>query len=218
MNEKETAKQRLINATLELICQGKKPSEITVADITEKAGVGNGMVNYHFQSKENLMRTTVKRVIVCTKKNLPDKLKSFTNASAEERLSIILKESTDFFAENPEICKIAILDNLSDDDTTIHLLSDVEVFNDCLIELYNKDKYKIWTKNYIIASFFNYIFLKAEAIKKETGFDFYNKNQRYEAVDNFIKDLLNCCNSNNSCDNSINNCFNTNNKVKLNCD
>jgi AcrR family transcriptional regulator len=193
--EKDTAKQRLINVTLELICQGKKPSEITVADITEKAGVGNGMVNYHFQSKDNLMRTTVKRVMVCAKNTLPNKLKPYVNSSAEERLSIILKEFIDFFADNPEISKIAVLDNLSNDDSTIHLLSDVSVFNDCLIELYNNDKYKIWIKNYIIASFFNYIFLKAEAIKKETGFDFYDKNQRYEAVDNFIKDLLNCCNS-----------------------
>lgn len=197
MNEKDTAKQRLINVTLELICQGKKPSEITVADITEKAGVGNGMVNYHFQSKDNLMRTTVKEVMVCAKKALPDKLKPYANASAEQRLSIILNESIDFFAENPEISKIAILDNLSNDDDTIHLLSDVSVFNDCLNELYDNDKYKIWIKNYIIASFFNYIFLKAEAIKKETGFDFYNKIQRGEAVDNFVKDLLHCCNFNN---------------------
>jgi len=204
MTEKDTAKQRLINVTLELICQGKKPSEITVADITEKAGVGNGMVNYHFQSKDNLMRTTVKRVIICAKKALPDKLKPYVGAPAEERLAFILKESTNFFAENPEICKIAILDNLSNDDDTIHLLSDVGVFNDCLIDLYHNDKYKIWIKNYIIASFFNYIFLKSEAIRKETGFDFYDKNQRDEAVDNFIKDLLYCCNSNN--------------KEKINCD
>ncbi|MHB8065588.1 MAG: TetR/AcrR family transcriptional regulator [Ruminiclostridium sp.] len=204
MNEKDTAKQRLINVTLELICQGKKPSEITVADITEKAGVGNGMVNYHFQSKDNLMRTTVKRVMVCAKNALPDKLKPYTKASAEERLSIILKESTNFFAENPEICKIAVLDNLSNDDAAIHLLSDVAVFNECLMELYNNDKYKIWIKNYIIASFFNYIFLKAEAIKKETGFDFYDKKQRDEAVDNFIKDLLYCCVSDK--------------KEKINCD
>ena len=98
---KKIAKQRLINVTLELICQGKKPSEITVAHITEKAGVGNGMVNYHFQSKDNLMRTTVKRVMVCAKNALPDKIKSSVSASAEERLSIILKESTDFFALQP---------------------------------------------------------------------------------------------------------------------
>jgi len=189
MSEKETTKQRMVNATIELICQGKKPSEITVADITEKAGVGNGMVNYHFQSKDNLMRTAVKRVTVCAKKTLPEKLKPFENAPAEERLAVILKEVTDFFAQNAEISRIAILDNLENDDGVPHLFSDVEVFNDCLKELYNDDMQRIWIKNHIISGFLNYIFLKANIIKMETAFDFYDKSQRDQVVDNFIRDL-----------------------------
>lgn len=192
MNEQDTAKQRLINVTIELICQGKKPSEITVADITEKAGVGNGMVNYHFQSKDNLIRTAVKRVTICAKNSFPEKLESINSTTARERLIFILKETTDFFAENPEICKIAVLDNLLNDDETLHLLSDLDAYNDCLSEHYNNNKHEIWIKNYIIASFFNYIFLKADAIRKDTGFDFYNKSQRHKAIDNFINDLLNC--------------------------
>lgn len=190
MSEKETTKQRMVNATIELICQGKKPSEITVADITEKAGVGNGMVNYHFQSKDNLMRTAVKRVTACAKKALPEKLKPFENASAEERLAVILREVTDFFAQNAEISKIAILDNLENDDGAPHLFSDVEVINDCLKELCNDDIQRIWIKNYIIAEFLNYILLKANIIKMETAFDFYDKPQRDQVVDKFIRDLF----------------------------
>lgn len=190
MSEKETTKQRMVNATIELICQGKKPSEITVADITEKADVGNGMVNYHFQSKDNLMRTAVKRVTACAKKALPEKLKPFENASAEERLAVILREVTDFFAQNAEISKIAILDNLENDDGAPHLFSDVEVINDCLKELCNDDIQRIWIKNYIIAGFLNYIFLKANIIKMETAFDFYDKPQRDQVVDKFIRDLF----------------------------
>jgi len=193
MSEKDTAKQRLIDVTIELICKGDKPSEITVADITEKAGVGNGMVNYHFQSKDNLMKTAVKRVMVCAKKALAEKLKAFGNASASERLSVILKETTCCFAENPEICKIAILDNLEDGESASHILSDVNVFNDCIEELCAEYGNKVRTENYIIAAFLNYIFLKADVIKKETGFDFYNKEQRDAAVDHFIHDLLIGC-------------------------
>ncbi len=191
MSEKDTAKQRLIDVTIELICLGKKPNEITVADITEKAGVGNGMVNYHFQSKDNLMRTAVKRVMVCAKKTLSEKLKLYDKVSARERLAIILKETTDSFAENPEICKIAILDNLENDDSTSHILSDLDVFNNCIRELYADNTSRIWIGNYIIAGFLNYIFLKADVIKKESNFDFYNKSQRDTAVDNLMKDLMN---------------------------
>jgi len=198
MGEKDTAKQRLIDVTIELICQGKKPSDITVADITEKAGVGNGMVNYHFQSKDNLMRTAVKRVMVCAKKALSEKLKPYENTSAMERLGIILKETTDTFAENPEICKIAILDNLENDDSSLHLLSDVEEFDNCIRELYVDDKSRI-INNYIIAGFLNYMFLKAVVIKKELNIDFFDKEQRDVIVDNLIHDLLNKCNHNKNC-------------------
>jgi AcrR family transcriptional regulator len=190
MSEKETTKQRMINATKELICQGKMPSEITVADITEKANVGNGMVNYHFQSKDNLMREAVRDVTVCANTFLTEKLVPFSNASVEQRLAIILKEVLDFFSQNAEISKIAILDNLENDEGIPHLLSDVTVFKDCLCEMCDGERQRIWMKNYSIVGFINYIFLKATLIKKETGFDFYDKLQRDVAVDNFVRDLI----------------------------
>jgi hypothetical protein len=116
--------------------------------------------------------------------------KPFENASAEGRLAVILREVTDFFAQNAEISKIAILDNLENDDGAPHLFSDVEVINGCLKELCNDDIQRIWIKNYIIAGFLNYIFLKANIIKMETAFDFYDKPQRDQVVDKFIRDLF----------------------------
>jgi AcrR family transcriptional regulator len=193
MSEKETTKQRMINATKELICQGKKPSEITVADITDKANVGNGMVNYHFQSKDNLMREAVRDVTVCAKKHLTEKLKPFANASVEQRLAIILKEVLDFFSQNAEISKIAILDNLENDEGIPHLLSDVTVFSDCLEELCENNTCSVGMKTFIVVGFINYIFLKAKIIKEETGFDFYDKLERDTAVDNFVRELI--CNN-----------------------
>jgi AcrR family transcriptional regulator len=190
MSEKETTKQRMINATKVLICQGKKPSEITVADITEKANVGNGMVNYHFQSKDNLMREAVRDVTVCANKLLTEKLGPFANAPVKQRLAIILKEVLNFFSQNAEISKIAILDNFENDEGIPHLLSDVTVFNDCLNELCEDETQRIWMKNFIILGFLDYIFLKAKLIKKETGFDFYDKLERELTVDIFVRDLF----------------------------
>lgn len=190
MSDKETAKQRMIKATKELICQGKKPSEITVADITEKANVGNGMVNYHFQSKDNLMREAVRDVTVCTNKRLEEKLRSFAEESATQRLAIILKEITDFASQNSEIVRIAILDNLENDIGIPHILSGVTVFNDCLKELYQDNTRRMWMKNYITVGFLDYVFLKANQIKNETGFDFYDKVQRDAMVVQFVQDLV----------------------------
>jgi hypothetical protein len=120
---------------------------------------------------------------------LPDKLKEYGNDCACKRLSFLLKQVADFFAENTEICRIAILDNLENDGSTSHILSDVEVFNDCFKEICRDNEARISMDNYMIASFLNFIFLKAEVIKKENHFDFYDKVQRDEALDHLVKDL-----------------------------
>lgn len=190
MNEKETAKQRLVNVARELICKGKKPSEITVAEITEAAGVGNGMVNYHFQSKDNLMKTAVREVVVEAKEKLHKKLKLYENCTAKERLTFILKEVADFLAENPEIGRITILDNLAENDGLPHILSDIKEFNQSLNELLQGDERIILIKNFLIAGVFNFVFLKTDIIKQKTGFDFYDEAQRAEGVTGFVNEIL----------------------------
>lgn len=186
------AKEKLIDVTIRMICEGKKPSEITVKDITEKAGLGNGMVNYHFQSKDNLIRLAVKKVMNCATKSLSEKTKSKDSEPPAYRLAFILKEVANFIADNSEISKIAILDDLETNQMTAHLLGSEESYNKCLKELYGDDMHKFWVKNYLIAGYLNYIFLKAENIKNEMGFDFYNKDDREKAIENLVEELVNC--------------------------
>ncbi|WP_160687586.1 TetR/AcrR family transcriptional regulator [Clostridium sp. C2-6-12] len=186
------AKERLIDVTIKMICQGKKPSEITVKDITETAELGNGMVNYHFQSKDNLIRLAVKKVMNCATNKLSEKMKTKENESPIKRLTIILKEVVNFIADNSEISKIAILDDLENNKGTAHLLSSEDAYNKCLKDLYGDDRHKLLIKNYLIAGYINYIFLKAEKIKNETGFDFYNKEDREKAIETLVDELVNC--------------------------
>lgn len=186
------AKERLIDVTINMICKGKKPSEITVKDITETAELGNGMVNYHFQSKDNLIRLAVKKVMNCATNKLGEKMKANDNEPPIERLTIILKEVVNFIADNSEISKIAILDDLENDQSKAHLLSSEETYNKCLKDLYGDNINKLLIKNYLIAGYINYIFLKAEKIKNETGFDFYNKEDREKAIETLVDELVNC--------------------------
>lgn len=186
------AKERLVNVTIKMICMGKKPSEITVKDITETAEVGNGMVNYHFQSKDNLIRLAVKKVMSCATKSLGEKMKAKENEPPTNRLIIILKHVVNFIANNSEISKIAILDDLENNQAAAHLLSSEESYNKCLEDLYGDNQHKLWSKNYLIAGYINYIFLKAEKIKNETGFDFYNKEEREKAIETLVEELVNC--------------------------
>lgn len=47
-------------------------------------------------------------------------------------------------------------------------------------------------RTYLIAGYLNYIFLKAENIKNEMGFDFYKKEDREKAIENLVNELVNC--------------------------
>ncbi len=45
-------KEKIIHATIELIKKHGDISKITVRDIAANAGVGIGLINYHFQTKD----------------------------------------------------------------------------------------------------------------------------------------------------------------------
>ncbi len=182
----ENAKERMVNATIELICQGNKPSEITVADITEKAGVGNGMVNYHFQSKDNLMKTAVKKVMGCTKKMLSEGLHFEADATPTRKMTAALQRILDLCAENAEISRIAMLEDLENASSVPHVVGQSELFQSCLAELCANDPRQMHIRQMATEGFVNALFLKAAVNLNETGFDFYDKAQRDQAAQQFI--------------------------------
>ena len=57
-------KEAIIHATIKLIEENSEHLEkITVRDICKNAGVGLGLVNYHFVSKDKLIEACVERII-----------------------------------------------------------------------------------------------------------------------------------------------------------
>lgn len=58
MNQKE-GKERILKAAYKLILEREEPKKVTVKDIAEQAGVGVGLINYHFKNKEYLMMEAV---------------------------------------------------------------------------------------------------------------------------------------------------------------
>ena len=58
---KEARRQELIKATMKCIARSGL-SSTTMAEITQEAGLSLGIVNLHFQSKENLLQETLRSV------------------------------------------------------------------------------------------------------------------------------------------------------------
>jgi AcrR family transcriptional regulator len=57
--EEINTRERIFKATLELIKEGKDANRLTTRQIGDRAGVNPSLVNYHFQSKENLIGQVV---------------------------------------------------------------------------------------------------------------------------------------------------------------
>lgn len=57
-NDQE-ARDRIIKAAAEMLNEVADVDKITVRQIAERAGVGTGLINYHFKSKDNLLGIVV---------------------------------------------------------------------------------------------------------------------------------------------------------------
>jgi AcrR family transcriptional regulator len=64
MKSSEQVRQKIIDVTIDLINNSNGAIEaITTRSISQKAGIGVGLINYHFQTKENLIEICVQKII-----------------------------------------------------------------------------------------------------------------------------------------------------------
>lgn len=114
MKNTKDVKERIIKATTELIEEsGGKTDSITARKIAEKAGVALGLINYHFENKDNLISICTQRIIngiiMCF---LPDD-EGIVVPTEQEQIAQRAKKVLDFMFKYPAICSISVLEDMS---------------------------------------------------------------------------------------------------------
>ena len=103
-------KEAIILATIKLIEEkGEHLDEVTVREICKRAGVGLGLVNYHFGNKDQLIEQCIERMINGTVEhfqNIREKTDGFTPF---EKLTYLGNITLDFLFEHYAISKISVL-------------------------------------------------------------------------------------------------------------
>lgn len=89
------AKDKIIKTTIDLLNEIDDPDKITIRQIAERANVGTGLINYHFQTKENLLYKAISETMSEMAVNL-QKLNDSNEKDPVERLKTMLKELSDF--------------------------------------------------------------------------------------------------------------------------
>ena len=188
MKDKTNLKETIIYATTELIqeCNGDV-NKITLRKISERAGVGLGLINYHFGSKEQLIVLCVQRIInnvvMCFS---PDK-KIYDEKDGledKDRLEDWAKQVYDFLFENYAISSISILGDMQNYHVKSNSVYTQKGFSMAIQNDISEEKKRLLA--FMLTSSMQVAFLSGNASKEILGYDLRIKSER----DSFVESLV----------------------------
>jgi Transcriptional regulator len=184
MERSEKIKEKIIETTIELIKKEDGHTEhITIRTIAEAVGVGTGLINYHFGTKENLIEICVQRII-------SNVISAFHPAIYQEenelvKLKTAAKQVVDFFLENPEISRVSILGDMNAPKILDNTAKTVLGF----MGIIKKEEKEIKWITYCFTLVLQGIFLRRNSLREDMGFNMDNKTERDSFID-FIIDRM----------------------------
>lgn len=186
MEKGETVKDRIILVTTELIEQHNgNTKSITARMIAEKAGIGLGLINYHFGSKDHLIMECVQRIIG---KVIADFRMEQEFHTDKERLTTWAIYVFDFLFEHAAISRISILGDLEDYTEDCNSVSTQDGLMRAL-------KSEIWGEKksmlvFTLTSAMQAAFLGSKTIGRLLGYDFAKPEDRAAYIKKLVDVLF----------------------------
>lgn len=182
----EVTKDRIILQTTALIREaGGEAQNISIRKIAERSGVGIGLINHYFGSKDHLIEVCVERIITGVIASFRPEILSA--GQPEENLKRVAKQVMDFLMDNREISRVSILgDCLSPKvmDNTMrtvlgfgHVLSGGRAARACM------------ERAFVLTATLQAAFLRKNTLKESLGVDLYDKAQRDGYIDRLIEGM-----------------------------
>ena len=192
MQESKNVKEVIIDVTTELIQENNgNITKITSRKIAERAGVGLGLINYHFGSKDNLITICVQRIInnvvMCfapDKKNYNEK----DGLDDTERLAAWAKQVYDFLFDNYAISKISILGDMQNYQAKSNSVYTQMGFSMAIRNDIGEENKKLLA--FILTSTMQVAFLSGTSSKEILGYDLTIKSERDRYIDRLVEMLF----------------------------
>ena len=188
MKDKEKVKERIINAATELIEKsGGEVKNITARAIADKSGVALGLINYHFESKENLIAICVQGIVNKVLMNFAPDKKDYTEPDGltdKQRLISFAQQTFDFLFDNYAIIKISILSDFKDYKLICNSVYTRMGLGLALRENIPENKKQLIA--FSLTSTMQAAFLSGKNSKYITGYNLFEKAER----DHFISDTV----------------------------
>jgi AcrR family transcriptional regulator len=187
MKKSDEMKELIIKTTIDLITESDGDiTTISTRAIADKAQVGTGLVNYHFQTKENLIEICVERMIgKVIAEFAPVVVETSPMAQLKHRAKLVF----DFLIGNPAVSKISILSdhkNPKNDDNTIKSTMGIcRALGDFGVP--ENDRFIL---AFALVSVMQALFLRREQSEELFGYDLHIKERRDEVLDLIIDNLF----------------------------
>ncbi|MCX4314054.1 MAG: helix-turn-helix domain containing protein, partial [Clostridia bacterium] len=107
------SKEAIIKAATELIEErGERLGSVTVREIGKRAGVGLGLVNYHFGNKDELIAQCVEKIINGIVARFVEMRERTEGMLPPEKLESLVQMTLDFLFEHRAVSRISILSDM----------------------------------------------------------------------------------------------------------
>lgn len=186
------SKEAIIQAGMALIEEnGEHPEEITVREICKRAGVGLGLVNYHFGNKDRLMELCVERKIHEIVENFQRIREETEELAPFEKLELLGNMTLDFLFTHEAVSRISILTDMrapkDSDNTNRTYAAYLPLVAACRPDL---DGAGVRRKTFCLITVMQQIFLRCDTVSRQMGLDLRQKENREAWHSQMLHDIL----------------------------
>jgi len=184
----DAIKEKIITTVSEMLTEGMSAEEITVREITARLGTSVSTINYHFGSKDNLMRIVIKKHIDGVIARVPELLGQMEDLPVKEKLCRMVKLTADYLVKFPSISRISILSDLEDGHGKDNTFGTIHAYEPMVRELVGSEAANVY--GMIMSFTIQGMFMRMDILKDEGIVDFADKDQRDRIIDQMIGILL----------------------------
>lgn len=187
MTKKEQdARERIISAAIEILYEVSDIEKITVRQIAERANVGIGTINYHFNSKDNLLSFAIGEVMA-NRVNEFLKPQKNSNLDPVENLKTMLKEVCRVAVANKKLVQFMLAKIISDGDMKTPLY-----FMPFLKEVFRNEKEEIELRVIALQILqpIQLAGISPASFLMYSGVDFYDENDRNKFIDMLVNNVI----------------------------
>ena len=185
MSQDTKTKEKILQAAAGLLADRLDTDRITVREVAREAGVGVGLINYHFHSREELMSQAIGSVMAGMAGN-PSQWNAEPGGDPAAGLAGMLKDLYEYAATYEKLIRFVLLQGIQrgESDAFLYMMPHLRE------ALPGKDEFALRIVATQILLPLQAASINPEAFRAFSGVDLRDKKQRDRYIDTLVLNLL----------------------------